>query len=99
MTRVILIKNSGNAPQKDTSVLKHKSDSKTYYSCSFLSSTEDGTRYQKLGILNTDLENSHYSKPLLRVLFEAIHKKKELSPACQQVVDQYKDEINFEPCF
>ena len=40
-----------------------------------------------------------HSNLLLRAIMEAIHKRKELSPACQQVVDMYSDQINFEPCF
>ena len=73
------------------------SESQTRYTCSLLSITEDGVQYKGLNILNTDLKD--HSAPLLRVLFEAIHKREELPPACQEVMDQYKDEINFEPCF
>lgn len=86
-------------------------NSRTLYSCALLSITEDGTKYDSPNILDDNWKrttpDSHYYSPpkpsrsstLLRVLFEAIHKRIELSSACQQVVDQYKDEINFEPCF
>lgn len=74
------------------------SDNETHYSCSLLDITAEGTQYRNLMILNDDREDSH-SSPLLRTLFEAIHKRVELSSACQEVVNQYKNEINFEPCF
>ena len=37
--------------------------------------------------------------PFLRVLMEEIHKKQKLSSPCQQVINKYKDKINFTPCF
>ena len=66
--------------------------------CSQLRITTDGTRYGDLNILNDNSKGGH-STPFLRVLFEAIHKRVELSPACQQVVDKYEDQISFELCF
>ena len=53
-------------------------------------------KYKKL----TVFDNTEKHPPaFLRVLMEAIHKGKKLSPACQQVVDMNKDKINFEPCW
>lgn len=72
-------------------------DSSLLFSCFLLSIAKDGTQY----IPDTDIleqENKH-STGLTRVLFEAIHKQVKLSPACQKVVDQYKNQINFKPCF
>ena len=74
------------------------SDSKIHYSCAFLDITKNGIQYKGLSIFNND-PRSIYSTPLLRVIFEAIHKKTELSPACQQVIEQHKKDINFTPCF
>ena len=73
-------------------------DSKTHYSCSLLDITDNGAQYKGFGILNNTVEDFH-SNSFLRLLFEAIHKRVELSPACQAVVNQYKNEINFKPCF
>ncbi len=47
----------------------------------------------------TVFDNSKKHPPtFLRVLMEAIHKGKKLSPACKQVIEMNKDKINFEPC-
>ena len=74
-------------------------NSKTYYSsCFYLSITEDGSQYRNLDILNNQPIDPH-SSHFLRVLSEAIHKRTELSPACEQIVEQYKDDIDFTPCF
>ena len=70
----------------------------TYYTCVLIPITEDETEYKDLSILDYNSESKH-STPLLRVIFEAIHKRAALSPACQQIVDQYKDDIDFNPCF
>ena len=67
-------------------------------SCFELPITEDGSQYKHLDILNNNPIDSH-SSHLLRVLFEAIHKRAELSPACKQIIEQYKDDIDFTPCF
>ena len=74
--------------------------------CSLLTPSEDGLKYEYLEILPSRMPLLHlnaeldtHSASLLRVLMEAIHNRKELSPACQQVVDIYSDQINFEPCF
>ena len=47
----------------------------------------------------TNYRGSIHSKPLLRTIMEAIHKRIELPPSCQQAVGMYSDRINFEPCF
>ena len=60
-------------------------------------SEKDNTKYRNLKII--EFAGEEYSTPFLRVIMEAIHKRKKLSPSCQQVVDMYKDRVNFEPCF
>ena len=62
----------------------------TYFQPSYLMSN--------LTLYNNDEANKHPAG-LLRVIMEAIHKKKKLSYACRQVMDQYKNKINFQPCF
>ena len=73
-------------------------DDKAQQSCYLLSIAEDGTHYKGLSILNSHSEDTH-SSSFLRVLFDAIHKRVELSSACKQVVEHYKDDIDFTPCF
>lgn len=76
----------------------------TLSQCSLLSSS-NGVKYDFPDILyppvqkNLQVIPDPHSTPLLRAITEAIHKRKTLSPACQQVVDTYSDRINFEPCF
>ena len=60
-------------------------------------SERDSTKYANLKIIGS--ARDQYSPPFLRIIMEAIHKRKKLSPACQQVVDMYKDRVNFKPCF
>ena len=70
------------------------------FMCSLLKTSPDGLKYQdeSIAIINPDDTDTHSAR-LLRVIMEAIHKRKKLSSSCQKVVDTYKDEINFEPCF
>ena len=83
-------------------------NSKTYF-CSILFNTEDsvkdrendredGIQYADLSIFNNDSDDPH-SSSFLRVLSGAIYKKAELSPACEQIIEQYKKDIDFTPCF
>ena len=75
-------------------------DKKSHYSCALLSITAAGTQYKETDLLNNGLKGfSPHSNSLLRVLFEAIHKRVELSSACKRVVEHYKDDIDFTPCF
>ncbi|MDE0119621.1 MAG: hypothetical protein OXM55_06410 [Bdellovibrionales bacterium] len=77
----------------------------TLFQCSSLSSSTDGSKYAQLHILppphpkGVQVMPDTHSPPLLRAITEAIHKRKPLSTACQQVVNLYNDKINFEPCF
>ena len=73
--------------------------------CSLLLSS-NGSKYDFLNIIDPSppknaqiMPADPHSTPLLRAITEAIHKRKPLSSACQQVVDIYSDKINFEPCF
>ena len=76
----------------------------TLSQCSLLLSSS-GSKYDFPNIIYPPLPKDvqvmpdAHSTPLLRTITEAIHKRKPLSSACQQVVDMYNDRINFEPCF
>ncbi len=70
----------------------------TLSKCGLLKSNAKGLKYKDLSVFYQDEVDPH-SPSLLRVLMEAIHKRKKLPPSCQQVIDRYKDQINFEPCF
>ena len=72
-------------------------DESVLRSCHLLKPTKGGLKYT-LEIFHTNEEDPH-STPFLRLLTEAIHKQKDLPRACQQVIDRYKDRVNFEPCF
>ena len=76
-------------------------DDPTHYQCALLTTSKDGGQYEDLQVLydNKHPMKDRYSTFFLRVLMEAIHKRTQLSPACQQVIDKYKDRINFKPCF
>ena len=79
----------------------------TLLSCSMgLELSKDGSKYKTLKVLYPPPSNSKKDKDLdphstgfLRAIMEAIYKRKKLSSACQKIMDTYKDEINFEPCF
>ena len=75
------------------SVLK---DEPIHYSCALLNM--DQTEYTDLKVLYGPESQEPHSSTFLRVLMEAIHKRTKLSPACQQVIDRYKDRIDFTPC-
>ena len=67
--------------------------------CSLIKPSEDGSKYENLKVLYEPGHSDPHSTGFLRVLMEAIHKRTKLSTACQQVIDRYKDRVNFEPCF
>ena len=67
--------------------------------CSLIKPSPDGSKYENLKVLYEPNHSDPHSTGFLRVLMEAIHKRTKLSPACQQVIDKYKDRVNFEPCF
>ena len=70
--------------------------------CSRLITSHNDLKYTSLKVLHPTSKSKKadtHSTNFLRVLMEAIHKRIELPPSCQQVVDIYSDRINFEPCF
>jgi len=71
----------------------------TLFECSLLEPSSNGETYKNV-ILNNknDVSNGH-STSFMRILQEAIHKKKKLSKSCQNIIDKYKDKYRFEPCF
>lgn len=82
-------------------------DNKTNF-CSILNTLENEEdsegedslliQYADLSISNSSPSDPH-SSSFLRMLLAAIHKRVELSPACKQIVEQYKEDIDFTPCF
>lgn len=83
------------------------------HQCAFLTPLKDGSKYQSPRIFQkpikhissdgTNVEGFYredtHSAPLLRAIMEAIYKRIELPPTCQQVVDIYSEKgINFKPC-
>ena len=79
-------------------------DDPTLVQCSLLVSSEDGSEYQFLRMLHPPLSKEGHeiadphSTALLRTITEAIHKGKQLSPACRKIVSLYSDKINFDSC-
>ena len=74
-------------------------DNPTPYDCSLLNTSDDGLTYQALKVLYSSSDIDTHSTDFLRVIMEAIHTRKKLSPACRQIIDIYsKKGINFEPC-
>lgn len=73
-------------------------DKSNFVGCSLLEPSEDGTAYQNVEIRNSIDADSH-SSALLRVLQEAIHKRRAIPASCQEVINNNKDNYRFEPCF
>lgn len=68
--------------------------------CALLKSSKDGSEYESLQVLYQSIHPDTHSPHLLRVLMEAIHKKRKLPESCQKVVNLYSDRgISFKPCF
>ena len=63
--------------------------------CSLLRQTSDKTSYEKLDMK----EHNAHSAKLVRILREAIHRNKVITPACQKVINSHKDEYVFKKCF
>ena len=76
------------------------SDESTLAMCYALKTSKDGSKYQtnSIAIINPESGDTHSAR-LLRVIMEAIHKRKKLSSSCRKVINKYKDEVNFDPCF
>lgn len=70
---------------------------KNIYSCSFLiPSTTDKTSYTNLDFKNIPLDS--HSNSFTRVIFEAINKKINLPPSCQNLIKEVKPEMRFNRC-
>ena len=76
------------------------------FSCNMLDPVWNGaSEYKDLQIMpqkyyiRENIDINRHSSDLLRVLREAIHKRKKIPLSCRQIMDKYKDRINFEPCF
>ena len=64
--------------------------------CAGLTLSKNGEKYEPLALFQPSYK---HSAALLRTIIHAIHKRIKLPESCQQVVDMYKDRVNFEPCF
>lgn len=63
--------------------------------CSLLRQTSDKSSYEKLDMK----EHNAHSAKLVRILREAIHRNRTITPACQKVISSHKNEYNFKKCF
>ena len=68
-------------------------------SCALIAKDSNDIDYnrKKLSVLNSNPIDTH-SSPFLRTLKEAILKSKVLTPSCRNIMDKYKDRINFNKC-
>jgi hypothetical protein len=67
------------------------------FTCALIDTNSQGTKYKDLALMNKHKDDSH-SSPLLRVLREAIYKKRTLSSSCKQVIEKNKEKFRFWPC-
>lgn len=67
------------------------------FTCALLETNQAGTKFKDLSLTNKHPQDSH-SSPLLRVLREAVYKKRDLSPACKQVIEKNKEKFRFKTC-
>jgi hypothetical protein len=87
--------------EEDTAdLISHMSfpNSSLIFECALLDPQIDGERYENVTLKNEDKHDPH-SSPLIRVLREAIHKKKHLPASCQQIIERHQDEYRFSPCY
>lgn len=73
-------------------------DKSLLFECALLEPSSDGETYENPELSNS-IDMGTHSAPLLRVLQEAIHKRKEIPATCQELINQNKDKFRFEPCF
>ena len=75
-------------------------DTSVLYECPMLVPSPSGEFYTDLELSSKNsIETSKHSTPLLRVLQEAIHKRKSIPSACQELMDNNEDKYRFTPCF
>lgn len=67
------------------------------FTCALLDTNKEGTSFKDLSLINKHPMDSH-SSPLLRVLREAIYKKRRLPSSCKQIIEKNKDKFRFDPC-
>lgn len=67
------------------------------FTCALLRTNSQGTKFTELSLPNIHTIDNH-SSPLLRVLREAVYKKRKLPSACKQILEKNKDKYRFEPC-
>ena len=67
-------------------------DEPRLYSCSLLGRSFDGNSY-------SDITETLHSSRLLRVLREAVHKKRLIPPSCQELMNQNQEDFNIKACF
>ena len=66
-------------------------------SCALLKPNIETREYEELYLIDFAHKDNH-SSTLLRVIREAIYKKKLLPPSCREVVAEYEEDFNFESC-
>ena len=66
--------------------------------CTLLDVSEDGKSFENLELMNSRNSDAH-SSGLMRVLQEAIHKRRPLPASCKELVNANKDLYRFKPCF
>lgn len=67
------------------------------FTCALLETNPAGTKFINLSLVNKHNYDSH-SSSLLRVLREAIYKKRNIPSSCKQVIEKNKDKFRFQPC-
>lgn len=66
--------------------------------CTLLDVSDDGKSFENLELMNSRNSDTH-SSGLMRVLQEAIHKRRALPASCKELVNANKDLYRFEPCY
>ena len=77
--------------------LVFKNTNAPLFSCSFIVPAEDERNWFRPTVLNDSPTDPH-SSALFRVIMEAVNKEKVMPPSCRQVMDAFKDKVNFEKC-
>ena len=86
----------------DLMAYKVFSENPQLYSCSILHPDDPQNPQSYANLKQTTNQEGHFAPhtdPVARIIREALYKKKEIPPACQQVMEQYQDKLGFELCF
>lgn len=72
-------------------------DDPKIFTCALLETNKEGTKYKDLSLPNKFKMDSH-SSPMLRIVREAIYKKKAFTPSCKTIIEKNTDQFRFKPC-